>query len=44
MSYKRTLAFLLILAMLAAFYYIYEVRGGKARIEAERAEKERASC
>jgi hypothetical protein len=38
-SYKRTLIFLILLAALAGFYYVYEIRGGETRREAERTEK-----
>lgn len=39
MSYKRTLILIIAFSLVAAFFYIYEVRGRKARIETERAEK-----
>lgn len=40
MSYKRTLIFFIVFATLAAFFYAYEVRGGKSRREAkEKAER-----
>ncbi|UCD58642.1 MAG: DUF4340 domain-containing protein [Candidatus Hydrogenedentota bacterium] len=39
MSYKRTLVFLIIFVALAAFFYLYEFKGGEARREAERKAK-----
>lgn len=39
MSYKRTLVFLAIFIALAAFYYLYEIKGGEARRLVEKHEK-----
>ena len=39
MSYRRTLVFLIIFAVLAAFYYFYEIKGGETRRLDEEHEK-----
>ena len=39
MSYKRTLVFLAVFAVLAAFFYYYEIKGGEERRLAEEQEK-----
>jgi len=38
-SYRRTLVFLIIFAVLAVFYYFYEIKGGETRRLAEEHEK-----
>lgn len=40
MSGKKTIVFALILALIAGFYYFYEIRGGKTRLLKMEAEKE----
>ncbi len=39
MSYKRTVTLIIVFSMVAGFFYVYEIRGSKVRIETERAEK-----
>lgn len=40
MSFKKTLIFLIILALLGGYYYLFEVRGAKKKEAAEQAEKQ----
>ena len=40
MSFKKTLLFLVILALLGGYYYIFEIRGAKKKEAAEQVEKQ----